>query len=333
MSNPTLRKLGLLAFLGIVGVGAIACDNLPRTQAEPARNDAVPVAPAGSPPEIEERISLPQPEENRPLRPPESDRTLPQPRENGDFSRSSHNSWEVVDPDPNGLNCRMLEGIENYDELIARDMTDRNFTFDIGNWPVVGTLERGQDFQIELGPAGFGVIYDTKDRPWIYVERTDEAGAPRNCFVRANSSFVRPIPIPGGSFGDRPRPRPMPAAPQATLPQPLENGNFGRSPHTTWESVDPDPNGLNCRMADISEEDLNNRTVSLDIRNWPVVATLERGQDFQTIPGPAGLGLVFDTQQQPWLYVKTTGQNGEPTTCFVRANSSFVRPIAPNSME
>ncbi|MGC9526603.1 MAG: hypothetical protein ACP5D7_13800 [Limnospira sp.] len=324
MNYPTLRKLGLLAFLGIVGIGAIACENLPRTETEPARNDAVPVAPAGSPPAIEERISLPQPDENRPL---------PQPGEGGDFSRSSHRTWEVVDPDPQGLNCRMIEGIDSYDELLARDMGDQNFTFDIGNWPVVGTLEQGQDFQIELGPAGFGVIYDTEERPWIYVERTDETGAPSNCFVRANSSFVQPIPTPGGSLGDRPRPRPLPATPQTTLPQPLENGNFPRSPHTTWEAIDPDPNGLNCRMADISEEELSTRNVSLDIRNWPVVATLERGQDFQTIPGPAGLGIVFDTQEQPWLYVKTTDQDGETTTCFVRANSSFVQPIAPESME
>jgi hypothetical protein len=227
----------------------------------------------------------------------------------------------------------MLEGIDNYEELLARDMGAEGLTWDIGNWPVVGSLDQGQDFLIELGPAGFGVVYDSEQQPWIYVDRTDEAGTPSNCFVRANSRFVQPVATPQDVPQERPDSGPVPVAPQGTLPQPLENGNFPRSPHTAWEAIDPDPAGLNCRMADIGEEELQSNTEPPDIRNWPVVATLERGQDFQTLPGPAGLGVVFDRQQQPWLYVKTTDEGGEATTCFVRANSSFVRPIAPNSME
>jgi hypothetical protein len=63
----------------------------------------------------------------------------------------------------------------------------------IENWPVVGQLKPGQNFEINLGPAGFGIVYDTKQQPWIYVEKANEAGAPSHCFVRANQRFVQPI--------------------------------------------------------------------------------------------------------------------------------------------
>jgi hypothetical protein len=63
----------------------------------------------------------------------------------------------------------------------------------IVDWPVVGIFKRGQNFEIELGPAGFGILKDNRNKPWIFVKRSFDKGAPKNCFVRANSSFVRPV--------------------------------------------------------------------------------------------------------------------------------------------
>lgn len=113
---------------------------------------------------------------------------LPQPNEQGDYQRTSHRYWEVADPDPKGLNCRMgkysIEQIQDPGSKVE---------LDIDNWPVVGTLKPGQDFEIYLGPSGLGVLYDKQDQPWFFVEKSEGRGAPSNCFVRANSSFVRPV--------------------------------------------------------------------------------------------------------------------------------------------
>lgn len=307
MNTTTFRKIGLISLLGLVWMSAIACQKTPQ-----ADNNAVPVAPA-APPSVTNQNSprLPQPDNGSMM--------LPQPQDNGDFTRSTHVTWEVTDPDPDGLNCRMAEDLSNYDQLLAQQ---GQVVLNIKNWPVVGTLKQGQDFVINPGPAGFGVVYDSENQPWMYVERTDEEGAVTNCFVRANSSFVQPIPTPGDTVTT-----PAPVAPQSSLPQPLDNGDFPRSFHSNWQVTDPDPEGLNCRMADISLEELNNNTAPLNIGSWPVVATLDQGKNLKSLPGPGGLGIVFDANQQPWMYVEVTNPQGESQSCFVRANSRFVRPI------
>ncbi|MEB3826420.1 hypothetical protein [Phormidium sp. CCY1219] len=116
---------------------------------------------------------------------------LPTPNENGDYGRTSHRYWKVVDPDPNGLNCRM--GRYSY-PAIASPRSD--VTLDILNWSPVGTLDRGERFEIELGPAGFGILTDTRGKPWFYVRRSFGEYSTSCCFVRANSSFVVPVERP-----------------------------------------------------------------------------------------------------------------------------------------
>jgi hypothetical protein len=81
-------------------------------------------------------------------------------------------------------------GNTNYSQL---ENPSNKTELNIENWPVVGKLPAGQDFEINLGPAGFGVVYDTKQQPWIYVEKTDQTSDPSHCFVRANRQFVQPI--------------------------------------------------------------------------------------------------------------------------------------------
>lgn len=113
---------------------------------------------------------------------------MPQPNERGEYTRTSHRYWQVVDPDPNGLNCRMgphsIREIENPGSKI-----DLN----IGSWPVVGTLKEGEKFEIYLGPSGLGVLYDDRDRPWFFVQKSENIDGPGNGFVRAHSSLVQPV--------------------------------------------------------------------------------------------------------------------------------------------
>lgn len=113
---------------------------------------------------------------------------LPKPRSNGDYPRSPHQSWQTT-PNSQGVACRML-GNFTYEQL-ADPRNQR--ALNIEAWPIVGRFQAGQSFNIELGPAGFGVVYDTKRQPWIYVEKTNQAGAPSQCFIRANQRFVEPI--------------------------------------------------------------------------------------------------------------------------------------------
>lgn len=120
-----------------------------------------------------------------------SDLPLPTPNQQGDYMRAHHPYWMVVDPDPNGLNCRM--GEYSYDEIIRSSYDGNSDVFEFFNWPVVGTFSQGDRFQIHLGPAGFGRITDTRGKPWLYVTRTDANGAPSNCFVRGNTQFVIPV--------------------------------------------------------------------------------------------------------------------------------------------
>ena len=98
--------------------------------------------------------------------------------ENGDYTRRTDQThWQVVDPDPNGLNCRMAGTLEDY----YRSDTSPN----ILDFPVVATLESDLLFEVQATPAGWVNFGDDRGLPWFYV-------AERECFVRANSSFIVP---------------------------------------------------------------------------------------------------------------------------------------------
>lgn len=175
-----LKPLSFGLLVGAVALSSVACqDTTAQIEEQP-----ITAAPASVPQAAPQGI--PQPAIPGPV----TQAQLPQPKANGDFARSTHTTWEAVDQDPEGLNCRMTNA--TYDQIID---PGSKITLDIGNWPVVGTLKAGQDFEISLGPAGFGVVYDTQQQPWIYVEETKIEGAPSGCFVRANNRFVQPIPL------------------------------------------------------------------------------------------------------------------------------------------
>ena len=114
---------------------------------------------------------------------------LPKPNAQGYYQRTSHKYWQIVDTSGKGVTCRMGKA------TIEQIQTPGNsVVLDIANWPVVGTFKQGQTFEINLGPAGFGILADNKTQPWIYVEKSADKGAPSKCFVQANSSSVKPLP-------------------------------------------------------------------------------------------------------------------------------------------
>jgi hypothetical protein len=163
--TQTIKPFCITLIAGLMGTTAISCQSSATTSTSP---DVLPVA--------QETITVAE----KP--------SLPEPNENGDYRRSPHQTWKVVDIDPNGLNCRMID--MTYDELID---PSNDVELDIINWPVVGTLKQEQKFKINLGPAGFGVVYDTRQKPWIFVDQTMDSGDVNQCFVRANQKFVQPV--------------------------------------------------------------------------------------------------------------------------------------------
>lgn len=164
-ANPgTVRKLSALLILGVIWMGTVACEST--------------------------SLAFKQNPTKTPVVAQNAEPNLPKPLENGDYRRSSQTTWEAVNADSNGLNCHGLD--LSYEELID---PRNSVKFDIQNWPVVGKLKQGQDFEINLGPAGFGVVYDTQQNPWIYVENLAGENGPSHCFVRANSRFVKPISV------------------------------------------------------------------------------------------------------------------------------------------
>ncbi|WP_254174363.1 hypothetical protein [Planktothrix pseudagardhii] len=174
--RTTILSLGLGLVVTGMGVRAIACQ----------------LAPNSPTPEAEATVDYYWELPEVPLNSGETEKNpvqLPQPQANGDYQRSPHSSWEATNPNAQGIDCRML-GNTPYEKL---ENPSNKTELNIENWPVVGQLKPGQDFEINLGPAGFGVVYDTKQQPWIYVEKTNETGAPSHCFVRANQRFVQPI--------------------------------------------------------------------------------------------------------------------------------------------
>ena len=156
--KKTIKPVGLMVMTSLIGTAVISAHN-PFVIAE--------VAPEASPITQLSR--------------------LPQANNNGDYARFQHRTWTVVDTDPNGLNCRMNN--RSYQELID---PRNSISLDIRNWSVVGTLKQGEQFQIKLGPAGMGAVYDTQQKPWVFVETTNK-NTVKQCFVRANEIFIEPV--------------------------------------------------------------------------------------------------------------------------------------------
>lgn len=117
---------------------------------------------------------------------------------NGDFTSTGrgrgHIYWQVVDPDPNGLNCRMTERFQGIyadalntpDEFLSRD-----YKPNISRWTRVHRFATGERLRAVTGNGmNQHIQFDDRGKPWMAVRISDVRG---DCFVRANIRFVRPI--------------------------------------------------------------------------------------------------------------------------------------------
>ncbi|MGF1492595.1 MAG: hypothetical protein ACFBSC_09110 [Microcoleaceae cyanobacterium] len=84
--------------------------------------------------------------------------------------------------------------------------------------------------------------------------------------------------------------------------------------HPTWQVVDTDPRGLNCRDGIPSVTQQRN-----------VVAQFPENTLLNTVRG-AEVELIEDYRGLPWLRVQLYGSD-DPSFCWVRANEQFIVPI------
>ncbi|MEG4289277.1 hypothetical protein Q5692_33900 [Microcoleus sp. C2C3] len=102
-------------------------------------------------------------------------------------------NWVVVDSDSQGLNCRMaqrfrsvsVDGIDASAELFERNKHN------VSQWLLL-TVFRGERLQAVTGNnANKITIADPGGKPWLPIFT-----GKGNCFVRANSRFIKPIENP-----------------------------------------------------------------------------------------------------------------------------------------
>ncbi|MCT7958627.1 hypothetical protein [Laspinema palackyanum] len=176
------KPLGLPMLLAIVTLSTLSCTTSPQSPPS-TQSPQSPVVNPNSPPIQDDRGS-----ETPDEMPPIATSVLPQTNAQGDYTgKSNHINWRVVDPDPNGLNCRMG------DQPIDQVWNPSAGALNIGSWPVAGTLPPDSTFKAALSPGGFVLTFDANTQPWMFVESSNGPEQTSNCFIRANSKYIEPI--------------------------------------------------------------------------------------------------------------------------------------------
>jgi hypothetical protein len=111
---------------------------------------------------------------------------LPRPNQYGDYTRTSHTNWVVVDRDPRGLNCRLHEDFPT-DWFAPHAIYPR---MNVWTWNIVDRFVKGTHLLANISPAGFATMGDERNKPWLKVSIGDNEEI---CFVRANSTFIKPV--------------------------------------------------------------------------------------------------------------------------------------------
>lgn len=176
-----LKALGLPILLAIVTLSTLSCTTPPQSPPSPPSPQVNPASPP-----IQDDRGRGTLEEM-----PIASSVLPQTNAQGDYTgKSNHINWRVVDPDPNGLNCRMG------DRTIDQVWNPSAGALNIGSWPVNGTLPPDSTFQAALSPGGFVLTFDSNNNPWMFVESSNGPEQTSNCFIRANTNYIEPITTP-----------------------------------------------------------------------------------------------------------------------------------------
>lgn len=112
---------------------------------------------------------------------------LPKADENGDYiRRTQHRTWTVVDADPGGLNCRWSDAMPA--NWYSPDAQLPPLT--IEQWPVVRQFRQGETLTSNITPAGFAMLIDDKNQPWLKVSL---GAQDQICLVRANAQYIKPV--------------------------------------------------------------------------------------------------------------------------------------------
>lgn len=102
--------------------------------------------------------------------------------------------------------------------------------------------------------------------------------------------------------------------------------------------VDPDPAGLNCRMAKRFQgyaldamnvpDELMSPDYTFNVSSWEVIHRFRPGEKLWAVTGNLTTQHIqFDDRGKPWLGVRVANRGNVIIDCFVRANRRFVRPI------
>ncbi|MFM6402678.1 MAG: hypothetical protein ACKPH7_30055 [Planktothrix sp.] len=131
---------------------------------------------------------------------------IPKTNANGDYILSpttdrrgiSQFNWVVIDKDPQGLNCRMLQQYQgiSMDDIDAPSILFKDNYHTIINWPVMITFKTGQKLRAVTTQFGNNIVLrDKQGKPWIPVASNLRIELDKgSCFVRANRQFIKPIP-------------------------------------------------------------------------------------------------------------------------------------------
>lgn len=167
-----------ILILGLVGCGSRTVDSSLVTETSTAAQ-----------PSSQTLSTVPQTERSPILDNPVSPDPIPVANANGDYPRTSYRRWVVVDPDPAGLNCRWSNELPAEWYSPATPYPRMN----VNEWPIVRQLPTGTELQANITPAGFALMYDENQAPWLKVSigEHDEI-----CLVRANTAYVQPLPNP-----------------------------------------------------------------------------------------------------------------------------------------
>jgi hypothetical protein len=101
-------------------------------------------------------------------------------------------NWKITAKE---LNCRMLPQYQDIsrDSLDTPEILYKNTYDTITNWKVMNKFKTGQRLRAVKTELGKKIILLEKEgKPWIRVE--SQLGDLSNCFVRADSQFIAPIP-------------------------------------------------------------------------------------------------------------------------------------------
>lgn len=171
------RTVNLASALLVVAAGC--------TQAQPEVSPSAIPSPQSSP--VQE---TPSPQSSQVQETPSTEDALPTADSNGDYSgKTSHQKWIVVDPDPDGVNCRWSEAMPTAWYAPDAKLPSLN----ISQWSVVRRFTKNtpsQSLQANLTPAGFATLMDDSGKPWLKVniDSNDQI-----CLVRANSKYIQPV--------------------------------------------------------------------------------------------------------------------------------------------